>query len=265
MTTPEDRDLWERDEEALRTPAPVDPMRSEAARVARYAEAIWKTSRADEGTISATGANIVARAVIRIADDETARLRRGAKTLGETIEKQCRMVLDATGLHDWVDEEGDGDWGAIWDHLFALRARVEDAEARVERLNAALDRARMERAQAEDAETVMASRAEAAEAKVAKVEPAAAAVIRAWDESVSYEPCADCLRSGVALLTFDSDNAMDDATDALRAALADAPAERQATTWDDRINDELRRTGKATETLTAMADLMEREARDGRE
>ena len=104
------------------------------AREARYAKAIWEASRADEGTISATGANIVARAVMAVADDEQAVLRRGARTLGEIIDKQCRMVLDATGLHAWIDEDGDGDWGAVWDHLFDLRRRAEAAEAELERL-----------------------------------------------------------------------------------------------------------------------------------
>lgn len=100
-------------------------------REALYGNAIWTASRNDEGTISVTGANVVARAVLAVADAEQAelraeieRLRRGAQTLGKIIDDQCRMVLDATGLHDLVDEDGDGDWGAIWDRLFELRAKT---------------------------------------------------------------------------------------------------------------------------------------------
>src|SRR5690349_11628664 len=47
-----------------------------------------------------------------------------------------------------------------------LRGRI----AALERMNAAIDRARMERAQAEDAETEATARAEAAEAKLRDVE-----------------------------------------------------------------------------------------------
>lgn len=58
-----------------------------------------------------------------IAEDVEA-LRRGAKTLGQTIEQQCRMVLDATGLHHFIGEDGDGDWGAVWDNLYEIRANA---------------------------------------------------------------------------------------------------------------------------------------------
>lgn len=42
------------------------------ALVERLAEAIWTTSRADEGTISATGAKIVARALLPVVEREIA-------------------------------------------------------------------------------------------------------------------------------------------------------------------------------------------------
>lgn len=67
-------------------------------------------------------------AVLRAAADELERTKRGAVTLGEIVERQCRDVLDVTGRHDLVDEDGDGDWGAVWDHLYelgGLRERVE--------------------------------------------------------------------------------------------------------------------------------------------
>ena len=94
------------------------------ARLRRYGRTIWETSRNDESTISATGANIVARAVITVADQEQAELRaelekykRGAQTLGHTIEWQCRAVLDATGMHHVIGEDGDGDWALVWERL----------------------------------------------------------------------------------------------------------------------------------------------------
>jgi len=55
---------------------------------------------------------------------EVESLRRGAKTLGHTIEQQGRMVLDVTGRHDLIGEDGDGDWGAVWDHLYEIPMKV---------------------------------------------------------------------------------------------------------------------------------------------
>ena len=53
-----------------------------------------------------------------IAEVET--LRRGGKELGRIIESQCQMVLNITGLHDVIDEDGDGDWGLVWEKLAEL-------------------------------------------------------------------------------------------------------------------------------------------------
>jgi hypothetical protein len=57
------------------------------ARARRYGRTIWETSRADESTISATGADIVARAVIAVADEEQAELR-------AEVERLTRECLD---------------------------------------------------------------------------------------------------------------------------------------------------------------------------
>jgi len=118
---------------------------SDQQRVQRYGKAIWETSRADESTISVTGADIVARAVMAVADAEQAELqaelalfKRGGKTLGHTIEWQCKAALDATGLHHLIDEDGDGDWALVWEHLAELKPRAEAAEAKVARVEAAL-------------------------------------------------------------------------------------------------------------------------------
>jgi hypothetical protein len=73
------------------------------------------------------------KAVLR---DEVERLRRGGSDLGKIIDRHCQMVLDATGLHDWIDEDGDGDWGAVWENLATLRPRAEAAEAKVARVEA---------------------------------------------------------------------------------------------------------------------------------
>lgn len=52
-----------------------------------------------------------------------------------------------------------------------------------------------------------------------RVRAYAEAVVKAWDDHVAYEPCTECLQSGVALWPFESDEAVDAAVEALRAAL----------------------------------------------
>lgn len=57
---------------------------------------------------------------------ELTRYKRGAKTLGEIIEKQCRDVLEVTGLHHLISEDGDGHWDAVWMRLFEMREELKD-------------------------------------------------------------------------------------------------------------------------------------------
>ena len=71
-----------------------------------------------------------------VSPEEHGKYRRGARELGRVIEQQCNSILDITGLHDWVGEDGDGDWGAIWDHAYALRDRAKKAEAAIARVEA---------------------------------------------------------------------------------------------------------------------------------
>jgi uncharacterized protein YqfA (UPF0365 family) len=91
-----------------------------------------------------------------------------------------------------------------------IKAVISHADAEQDKILAQWERAhdRMAKALAD------------ARAKVARVEVAARAVLQADDGLVTYEPCSDCLRSGVVLVTGESDAAMDDALDGLRAALA---------------------------------------------
>lgn len=58
--------------------------------------------------------------------DELANYKRGAKTLGEIIENQCRDVLDVTGLHHLINSDGDGHWDVVWMRLFEMRAELAD-------------------------------------------------------------------------------------------------------------------------------------------
>jgi len=52
--------------------------------------------------------------------------KRGAKTLGEIIDKQSRDVLDVTGLHHLINEDGDGHWDAVWMRLHEMRDELAD-------------------------------------------------------------------------------------------------------------------------------------------
>lgn len=48
---------------------------------------------------------------------EIEQLRRGGEELGNIIRRQNQDVLDLTGLHHLIGEDGDGDWGAVWENL----------------------------------------------------------------------------------------------------------------------------------------------------
>jgi hypothetical protein len=54
-----------------------------------------------------------------------------------------------------------------------------------------------------------------------RIREAARAVIAAWDNAAPTQPCDECLRSGVDLWTFEDDNRMDTAIEALRVVLGD--------------------------------------------
>ena len=66
------------------------------------------------------------------ANAEVEKLRRGGKELGRIIERQCRDVLNITGLHHLIGPDGDGDWGLVWERLAEMAA----AGAEVEKLRA---------------------------------------------------------------------------------------------------------------------------------
>jgi len=117
---------------------------AQKAREARYAEAIYEAKQgcceiqryADLTTASQRFWQGVARAVMAVADAEleqaraeVERLRRGGRELGRIVDWQCKAVLDATGMDDWTDIDGDGDWAVIWEALAALRPRAEAAES----------------------------------------------------------------------------------------------------------------------------------------
>ncbi|NEW33815.1 hypothetical protein GV791_14755 [Nocardia cyriacigeorgica] len=73
----------------------------------------------------------VAEQRARIAELEAERdkTKRGAETLGAIVDRQCRAVLDVTGLHHLIDEDGDGDWGVVWERLAEMGAELAKARS----------------------------------------------------------------------------------------------------------------------------------------
>jgi hypothetical protein len=61
--------------------------------------------------------------------EERDRLQRGGAELGRQIERYLTWVLDATAMHDLIDEEGDGDWQLVWERLAELRPELEQVRA----------------------------------------------------------------------------------------------------------------------------------------
>lgn len=53
-------------------------------------------------------------------------LKRGGRTLGEIVDRQCRYVIEATGSQDIIGEDGDGDWEIVWERLHLMRAALAD-------------------------------------------------------------------------------------------------------------------------------------------
>ena len=123
-------------------------------------------------------------AEVRRVTEVNERLKRGGTELGRILDRALTMALDASGCHDVIEKDGDGDWEVVWETLAGLRPRAEAAEAEVVTLRARLAALQVVVSHSAEScadgpcefhETV--ARAESAEAKVAAVE----AVAEEWD------------------------------------------------------------------------------------
>lgn len=64
---------------------------------------------------------------IKELEAELAKLKRGAKTLGEMHTKTLKWVIEASNSEDLIGDDGDGDWEIVWDRLFQLRPELDAA------------------------------------------------------------------------------------------------------------------------------------------
>ena len=56
--------------------------------------------------------------------DEVARLKRACEDLGDSLVMWMNLAVDVTGSHDCIEEDGDGDWGAVADRMAELATRA---------------------------------------------------------------------------------------------------------------------------------------------
>lgn len=71
----------------------------------------------------------VATGPLRHLADRADALERGGRELGRILDRELTAVLDLSGAHHLIDEDGDGDWGAVWDILGELVAKGKRADA----------------------------------------------------------------------------------------------------------------------------------------
>lgn len=82
----------------------------------------------DTGTRAITGQETRIAELEAELQAERDKARRVAEHLGNLVERQCRDVLDATGMHHVIDEDGDGDWGLVWERLAQMGAERRRAD-----------------------------------------------------------------------------------------------------------------------------------------
>jgi hypothetical protein len=125
---------------------PVSDRDAQDAREARYAEAIGLANNAE--TRAAATSRVMAlsdaelaplRARVAELEAEVERLKRGGAELGRILDRTLRDALDASGRHDVIGDDGDGDWEVVWETLAELRPRAERAEAALARVEALPD------------------------------------------------------------------------------------------------------------------------------
>lgn len=79
-------------------------------------------------TKHSAAAGVIPQYPIELVTDlvsELERVRQACKTLGNLTVQLNQMALDASGMNRLIDEDGDGDWAAVWENIAELGAKVE--------------------------------------------------------------------------------------------------------------------------------------------
>jgi len=127
--------------------------------------------------------------------EELAKYKRGAKTLGEIIEKQCRDVLDVTGLHHLINEDGDGAWDVVWFRLFEMRDELASLK------ESTIGRERVRGDSWRDRAQEMDSRAQSLEVELQAAKPQQVATV---DEQTRQDALQDSINAALNRLKMAS-------------------------------------------------------------
>ena len=65
---------------------------------------------------------------LREARQERDKATRAVQTYSRVIEQQCTDVLNATGAHHLIQEDGDGDWMGVWEIMHELCQKGKAAD-----------------------------------------------------------------------------------------------------------------------------------------
>jgi len=79
---------------------------------------------------------------LEAAEDEVARTREAARTLGGIVDQQCRDIAKIARSEHLATEDGDADWGVIWEQAYEIADRAEKAEAERDEARAEVARLR---------------------------------------------------------------------------------------------------------------------------
>lgn len=66
--------------------------------------------------------------------DRADALERGGRELGRQIQRYLTWVLDATGMHHLIDEDGDGDWELVWERLAEMGRAYATSPSEIEQV-----------------------------------------------------------------------------------------------------------------------------------
>lgn len=110
------------------TNEPAHAVESAQIRALRFAQAQAVTERA-RGRVDEERGWLDMCALLEQVGTERNRLKRGAVHLGESLKFWMDLAVEVTGSQDCVEDDGDGDWGAVAERLAAMKPVTRPEEA----------------------------------------------------------------------------------------------------------------------------------------